>query len=120
MVNADQTYFKMAKDFIVKEFPGPVLKEFGNMMAKMLSSYYRFGLEDQSSLVDLWLQVLTSLPQWNRSKTILFLVNMLCTCAFFHHTSTRVVGQILCDIFKRMCDKSSGGFFSWIGGSKTT
>ena len=100
MINADQTYLKMAKDFILKDFPGPVLKEFGNMMATMLNTYQRYGLEDQSPLVDLWAQVLISLPSWNRSKTVLYLVNMLCIRAFFQHTSGRVVKRIFCDIFK--------------------
>ena len=100
MINADQTYLKMAKDFILKDFPGPVLKEFGNMMATMLNTYQRYGLEDQSPLVDLWAQVLISLPSWNRSKTVLYLVNMLCIRAFFQHTSSRVVKRVFCDIFK--------------------
>ena len=32
VITADQTYFKMAKDLIAAEFPGPVLKEFVNMI----------------------------------------------------------------------------------------
>ena len=42
IINADQTYFKMAKDLILKEFPGPVLNEFSNMIAKQLSCHQRY------------------------------------------------------------------------------
>ena len=38
---ADQTYFKMAKDLIAAEFPGPVLKEFGNMVVKQIADFQR-------------------------------------------------------------------------------
>ena len=41
VINADQTYLKMAKDLILKEFPGPVLKEFRNMVTKQLSCHHR-------------------------------------------------------------------------------
>jgi hypothetical protein len=36
-----QTYFKMAKDLITADFPGPVLKEFGNMLIKQIGCFDR-------------------------------------------------------------------------------
>ena len=101
MVNADQTYFKTVKDFILKDFPGPVLKELANMVAKMMDSSSRlYGLEDEGPLVDLWVRVLTALPGWNRSKTVVYLLELCCERAFFRHTSGRVVRHIFCDIYK--------------------
>lgn len=41
LVNADQTYLKMAKDLIISDFPGSVLKDFKNMLAEQLSNYER-------------------------------------------------------------------------------
>lgn len=38
---ADQTVIKMAKDFIITDFPGPVMKEFGIMLLKELSAWKR-------------------------------------------------------------------------------
>jgi hypothetical protein len=37
----DQTLYKMAKEMIVADTPGPVMKEFGNMIGKQISSYKR-------------------------------------------------------------------------------
>jgi len=42
IIAADQTYFKMAKDLIAAEFPGPVLKEFGNMIVKQIVDFQRY------------------------------------------------------------------------------
>ena len=42
IVTADQTYFKMAKDLITVDFPGPVLKELGNMMTRQLVDFQRY------------------------------------------------------------------------------
>ena len=53
IVNADQTYFKMAKDLLVTDFPGPVLKEFGNMLAKQINTYTWYGLASAATMISL-------------------------------------------------------------------
>jgi hypothetical protein len=41
LVVADRTYMKMAKNLIVPEFPGPVLKQFGTMVESHMENYRR-------------------------------------------------------------------------------
>lgn len=42
LIQADRTYMKMAKNLISPDFPGPILKIFGNMIEFQLQSSRRF------------------------------------------------------------------------------
>ena len=74
IINADQTYLKMAKDLIITDFPGPVLKEFGNMLAKQIQSYKWYGFSSESSIILMWLNIFIKIPNWNTTKTTLYIV----------------------------------------------
>lgn len=41
LITADRTYMKMAKNLIVSDFPGPILKLFSNMIEAQLEDYRR-------------------------------------------------------------------------------
>lgn len=41
LINADRTYMKIAKNLIAPEFPGPILKQFSNMIESHLHHYKR-------------------------------------------------------------------------------
>jgi hypothetical protein len=41
ITSADQTVYKIAKELLVADSPGPVMKEFGNMVQKQISSWKR-------------------------------------------------------------------------------
>jgi hypothetical protein len=45
LITADRTYVKMAKNLIVPEFPGPVLKQFGTMIESQLKNYRRYVIQ---------------------------------------------------------------------------
>ncbi len=83
VVAADQTYFKMAKDLIITDFPGPVTEEFSCMLLKQLSLWRSYGLKDETKVATLWLNVMTALPNWHKDKNVLYVVNLLCRLAFY-------------------------------------
>lgn len=44
LVTADRTYMKIAKNLIAPEFPGPILKQFSNMIESHLYHYKRYAI----------------------------------------------------------------------------
>lgn len=40
---ADQSIFKMAREFVSNETPGPVMREFGNMIHRQIRSFQRYA-----------------------------------------------------------------------------
>jgi len=45
LITADRTYMKIAKNLIAPEFPGPILKQFSNMIESHLHYYARYELD---------------------------------------------------------------------------
>ena len=117
VVSADQTVYKMAKDLIISDFPGPVMIEFGNLLVKQLDSFHKFGFEDSGPALKFWLKVLTSIPNWFKDRNCLFAVDILCREAFY---STKGQGQIVKERFSvlhhellnKSGEKSFGSWFS--------
>ena len=128
IVNADQTYFKMAKDLLISDFPGPVLKELGNMLAKQIYSHRWYGFRNMDSIILLWLKVFVKIPNWNTTKTTLYMVDVLCNhiLAMLKNDPECAVFPSSKDIFKSAIkvveenDKASnqGGFLSWVSGNR--
>ena len=118
VLSADQTLFKTAKDLVVTHFPGPVSEEFSLMLQKQLGQFGRYGLEDESKIVLLWLNVMTALPNWFRDKNVLFVVNLLCRVAFYKTPVGRCVKECLTDLNNILQNKSCGGFMSWLSSGK--
>ena len=127
IVNADQTYFKMAKDLIVTDFPGPVLKEFGNMISKQIRSYKWYGFKTEASIIMLWLKVFVKIPHWNNTKTTLFMVDVLCNHVLLMQKNDSYIPtlQLARDIFtsslRHLIEKEKtgnhGGFLAWMSGN---
>lgn len=127
IVNADQTYFKMAKDLIITDFPGPVLKEFGSMLAKQIHSHKWFGLTTEASIILMWLKVFIKIPNWNNNKTTLYIVDVLCNHAILMQkkdTETHALqlvkhtfGSHLREIAAQDKTSNQRGFLSWMSGS---
>ena len=136
IINADQTYLKMAKDLIITDFPGPVLKEFGNMLAKQIKSYKWYGFSSESSIILMWLKIFINIPHWNTTKTALYIVDVLCNHILLMQKNdpTTPTLQLAKEVFgcylKQMVEKdknaNQGGFLAWVsgsnknGGNKTT
>ena len=100
ILGADQTYFKMAKDLILTDFPGPVMKEFANLITKQLSLFSRYGLCDKRPILELWLKTFIGLPNWSKDKNVLFVIDILCQEAFFHHESKSFVKSLFAGIYE--------------------
>jgi hypothetical protein len=100
VVSADQTYFKMAKDLIISDFPGPVTEEFSFMLHKQLCLFKKYGLRDETKIVMLWLNVMTAMPNWHKDKNIIFVVNLLCRVGFYKTEVGTNVKDYLVDMNK--------------------
>lgn len=77
LLNADRTYMKIAKSFIGTDFPGTVLKHFGNMIEMQTRN------PKWRSLIIFWAKSFISLPNWNRDPGVLYLLNLVIRTGFF-------------------------------------
>ncbi|XP_063978440.1 ectopic P granules protein 5 homolog isoform X2 [Diachasmimorpha longicaudata] len=121
LIAADRTYVKMAKNLIAPEFPGPMIKHFGNMVESHMVNYKRYCLQSPEPFVRLWLEILVGLPDWNRDPNIMYLMDIVVRAAFFHieaRTTSNIIFQSLYSNLKS--GKSSGSissFLSWATGA---
>ncbi len=124
ILSVDQTYLKMAKELVVSDFPGPILKELSNMMAMQITSYGRYGLHSPTSLMTLWLETLTKTTGWTANRGALYLIDYLCKEAL---ASVSVFSEIVGDVkrvFQRMdedllANLGGNGFMSWLSSSSS-
>ena len=106
LLAADQTYLSLARMMVTGTFPGPVTREFGNMLEKSLAG--------ASS---------TAAPNWNHNHNALFLVDILCRAAFLlpapsgsAHRETLAVFRALHAWLVARAEASSRGLLSWVSG----
>ncbi|KAK7871957.1 hypothetical protein R5R35_004755 [Gryllus longicercus] len=81
---ADKTYMKMAKNLIAPEFPGPVLKQFGNMIEYQMENCRRYSLNSPRPFIQLWMVSLSQISDWTKENGIIYLMDVMLRCAFFH------------------------------------
>ncbi|XP_020712165.2 ectopic P granules protein 5 homolog isoform X2 [Athalia rosae] len=124
LIAADRTYMKMAKNLIVSDFPGPILKLFSNMIETHLENYQRYCLRSPQALVHLWLRVLALVPDWNRDQSVMYLMDMVIRAAYFHLDARAETETIFHNFYVNLaCGKNSGSFgsfLSWATGSSTS
>ena len=117
LLSADQTYLSMAKSIISGEFPGPVTRELGHMVEKMIVSFQRYGLQSPRSIVSLWIKIVTKVPDWSLNSSALYLLDILCSHSFLDpvvHADTLLFAK---NVHKENINNESGtGFISWITG----
>lgn len=82
LLSADKTYAKLAKDLVTVDSKGPVLTLMGNMIQTQLLNYSRFGLPSPMLLVNLWLQCLTRVPQWNKDSGVVHILDVMTRVAY--------------------------------------
>lgn len=70
---ADKTYAKLAKDLITID----VLTLMSNMIQTQLLNYSKYGLPSPMLLVNLWLQCLTRVPQWNKDSGVIHILDVM-------------------------------------------
>ncbi|XP_049842891.1 ectopic P granules protein 5 homolog isoform X1 [Schistocerca gregaria] len=113
LLTADRTYMKMAKNLIAPEFPGPVLRMFGNMVQCQLENYRRYSLASPRELVRLWLLSMAQLPDWTRESGAVYVADIVLRCAFFYPDARDVAVGILADLHQQATmeleDESAAG-----------
>ncbi|XP_059219883.1 ectopic P granules protein 5 homolog isoform X1 [Stomoxys calcitrans] len=77
LLNADKTYLKMAKDMVFPNTVGPVLELLDNMIHHQITSYTSYGLTSPLNLINVWLNCLTALPNWQNTYVVYLLDKIL-------------------------------------------
>ncbi|XP_005180740.1 ectopic P granules protein 5 homolog isoform X2 [Musca domestica] len=77
LLNADKTYLKMAKDMMYPNSVGPVLELLDNMIHHQITSYTSYGLTSPLNLINVWLNCLTALPNWQNTYVVYLLDKIL-------------------------------------------
>ena len=118
----DSTFLKMAKNLVISDFPGPVLKEFSNMLAYQSSQCSRYGLHSPVPIIELWLKILTEIQGWPSHRGVLYLLQH-CITECINSSSSEVFSPEIRHVFKeldtKLLDTNHQGFFSWLSGSKS-
>ena len=117
LLTADQGYISMAKSMISGGFPGPVTRETGNMIEKMIANFARYNLDSPRRIVSLWLRIITGSPDWSQNSSALYLLDILCAQSFFQpviHSETLLFVKEIHQ--KNLINESGTGFISWITG----
>ncbi|XP_012532933.1 ectopic P granules protein 5 homolog isoform X2 [Monomorium pharaonis] len=124
LINADRTYMKIAKNLIAPEFPGPILKQFSNMIESHLHHYKWYCLNSPERFVHLWLNVLILVQDWNKDHNVMYLMDNVIRAAFFHLESRAMMENMFQNLFYNISSNrtpgSFGSFLSWATGSSSS
>ncbi|XP_059479588.1 ectopic P granules protein 5 homolog [Neocloeon triangulifer] len=117
LITADRGYVKMAKNLIMTDSLGPVLKQVANMIQAQFLNYKNYHLESPHALTELWLSLLLSLPDWNRDPSIIHLLDIVLRESFSHHYSKEVAKNKFRDLFRQGISKQGNALssiMSWV------
>jgi len=113
LVNADQTYLSLAKTIITGMFPGPVTKEMGNMIHRIISNFDNISSYSRKDILELLTRMLTSISNWSTNTSVLYLLDIVCSYAFNHKVCYWSILKFYEDLHEQNNKKaSSGGIFS--------
>ena len=123
IVSVDQTFLKMAKNLVMSDFPGPVLKEMTNMIAYQAWQYSRYGLHSSTPIYELWLRLLSEIQGWPSNRGILYIMDYCIMTSMTPNAvasgGTEMVRKVFKDLDSKLLDSNHEGFFSWLSGSKS-
>lgn len=112
LFSADKTYAKMAKEVMTAEPRGPVLSFLGNMIQHQLLNHARYGWNSPSELIQLWVNCLVRLKEWNKDTGVVWLLDIICQIAYQHSEAWTCTREILRPYVVKIADtkipKSSG------------
>ncbi|XP_017889287.1 ectopic P granules protein 5 homolog isoform X2 [Ceratina calcarata] len=127
------SYMKAAKNLLSpEEFPGPLLRMFGDMIQSQLYSYKRYNLESPRDLVYLWLNTFMLIPDWNKDHSVMHLMDVVISSSFFHADAKIIVDRMFQNLFTPAIEDgnenatnknrmaSFGSFFNWATGSSSS
>uniref|UniRef100_A0A0K2TWM7 Ectopic P granules protein 5 homolog [Nasonia vitripennis] n=1 Tax=Lepeophtheirus salmonis TaxID=72036 RepID=A0A0K2TWM7_LEPSM len=117
LITADHTYFKMAKDLIITDFPGPIMKEFSCMLLKQISINESLGFDNNETVLNLWFDPFTRILKESRDKNVLYLMDLFCRELFFNQNMKQKIKLHLEDTYMNKTNCSSWlSFLSWKSG----
>ncbi|KAG1714715.1 Ectopic P granules protein 5 [Nymphon striatum] len=102
---AELSYFEVTKKMITPTFPGPILKEFSAMIENSLAVATSLGPDGKKQAIQLWITVLTKIPEWNNDHCTLFILNKI-VCYIFNDRT--------CMDFMKLCLQK---FYEFISGN---
>ena len=118
IVCSDQTFLKMAKDLVISDFPGPVLKEFVNMMAYQVKNFETYKRSTPLPISMMWISILCEIPNWNSNRNVLYALDYCCKAARSVENGIGTLKASIKGIDQKLLDSNKEGFLSWISGSK--
>lgn len=112
LFSADKTYAKMAKEAMTADARGPVLTFFGNMIQHQLLNYGKYGWKSPCDLIQLWINCLIRLTDWNKDQGVVWVLDLICQISYQHSESWAFTREIFRPTVIRISDtkipKSSG------------
>ncbi|XP_043590253.1 ectopic P granules protein 5 homolog isoform X3 [Bombus pyrosoma] len=124
LIAADRSYMKVAKSLITADFPGTILKQFSNMIHSHLYNYRKYHLETPRDFVYLWLNVLVLVPDWNKDQSVMYLMDIVISAAFFHVDAKKIMDNMFQNLFSTTSNRnvmtSFGSFLNWATGSSNS
>ena len=118
VVGSDQTFLKMARDLVISDFPGPVLKELVNMIAFQMRNFSTYQCISPLPVAILWLSVLTEIPNWNGHRNVLFALEFCCQAARSTDKGSESLKRFFQATDEKLLDSNQEGFLSWLSGHK--
>lgn len=112
LFSADKTYAKMAREVMTADPRGPVLTFLGNMIQHQLLNHARYGWNSPSELIQLWLNCLIRLKEWNKDQGVVWLLDIICQIAYQYNEAWTFTREILRPLVVKIADtkipKTSG------------
>lgn len=95
LFSADKTYVKMAKEVMTADARGPVLTFLGNMIQHQLLNFSRYGWSSPSDMIELWLDCLIRLKEWNKDQGVVWVMDLICQIAYQYSDALSCTREIL-------------------------
>ncbi|BES95244.1 Ectopic P granules protein 5 homolog [Nesidiocoris tenuis] len=127
LMAADRTFFKFAMSLISSNFPGLILKQFGDLIEVHLKNYRRYNLKSPAPLAEMWLRVLAK--SWlTEPVASSYLMDKILSVAFFapdmRATAIGVLHELLEKIIavtqnesQNASNKQRFSLLNWVTGS---
>ncbi|XP_073995330.1 ectopic P-granules autophagy protein 5 isoform X2 [Rhodnius prolixus] len=126
---ADRTFLKFAVSLLSTDFPGLILKQFGDLIQVHIENYRKYNLSSPAPVIELWLRILSKIWVTEPVATS-YLMDILLQAAFFRTEIKSMACEILCELYEQTIEasqrevlannKSKFSLVSWVTGSAPT
>ncbi|XP_014271688.1 ectopic P granules protein 5 homolog isoform X2 [Halyomorpha halys] len=118
LVTADKTFLRLAKNLISSDFPGMIVKQFGDLIQIHLDTYRKYNLSSPAPLAQLWLEILSKVWMFEPTNTS-YLMDIVLRTTFFRPELRSIATGILLRLYEAISNASKAkfSFLSWVGGN---